>query len=93
MPPSRRTSAKRLRLDEFATTFELDLANLALIEDGGAVRVLLGRPRAGGRITGLLGQRIALDRETSGINAAVRAREQRSRSTTPSSRAGRQLSG
>ncbi|HWL32430.1 MAG TPA: GAF domain-containing protein, partial [Gaiellaceae bacterium] len=61
-----------LLLDEFATVFELDLANMALIEDEGRVAVLVAAREHGKDHTGLVGQRLALDREPSGINAAVR---------------------
>ena len=61
-----------LLLDELARMFSLDLANLALIEDEGrSAHIVASRDR--GRDEGrLIGQRIALDREPSGINAAAR---------------------
>ena len=62
----------RLLLDELAQVFELDLANLALIEDEGRAAVLIAARAAGSDHEELLGQRVALDREPSGINAAVR---------------------
>ena len=62
----------RLLLDELAEVFELDLANLALIEDEGRAAVLVAAREGGSDHAKLLGQRVALDREPSGINAAVR---------------------
>jgi PAS domain S-box-containing protein len=59
-------------LDELAEVFELDLANMALIEDEGRVAVIVAARENGEDHTGLVGQRIALDREPSGIRAAVR---------------------
>ena len=61
-----------LLLDEFAAVFSLELANLALIEDEGRVAVVVAAREAGKDHPALAGQRIALDREPSGINAAVR---------------------
>jgi PAS domain S-box-containing protein len=62
----------RLLLDELAEVFELDLANLALIEDGGR-RARLVAAREGGRDNEfLVGQQLDLDRETSGISTATR---------------------
>ena len=59
-------------LDELAQAFELDLANMALIEDDGLAAVIVAARERGKDHTGLVGKRIALDREPSGINAAVR---------------------
>ena len=59
-------------LDELAEVFELDLANMALIEDEGRVAVIVAARENGEDHTGLVGQRIALEREPSGISAAVR---------------------
>jgi PAS domain S-box-containing protein len=59
-------------LDEFATVFDLELANMALIEDEGRVAVLVAARERRRDHAALLGQRIALDREPSGINAAAR---------------------
>ena len=61
-----------LLLDEFSTVFELDLANMALIEDEGRVAVLVAAREGGEDYAALVGQRIALDREPSGINTAAR---------------------
>ncbi len=70
-------------LDELAEAFELDLANMALIEDGGLAAVIVAAREDGRDHLGLVGKRVALDREPSGISAAV-LRDGRSRSTTPS---------
>jgi PAS domain S-box-containing protein len=59
-------------LDELAEAFELDLANMALIDDDGLSAVLVAAREGGKDHTGLVGKRIALNREPSGINAAVR---------------------
>jgi PAS domain S-box-containing protein len=61
-----------LLLDELAEVFDLDLANMALIEDEGQQAVLVASREGGRDHTALVGKRIALDREPSGINAAVR---------------------
>ncbi|MEO5575601.1 MAG: GAF domain-containing protein [Gaiellaceae bacterium] len=61
-----------LLLDELAEVFDLDLTNLALIEDEGRVAVLVAAREGGTDHTALLGQRIELDRESSGISAVVR---------------------
>ena len=61
-----------LLLDEFATVFDLELANMSLIEDDGRVAVLVAARERGKDHPALVGQRIALDREPSGINAAAR---------------------
>ena len=59
-------------LDELADVFELDLANLALIEAGGR-RARIVAARDGGRDNErLLGQELDLESETSGISTAVR---------------------
>ena len=62
----------RLLLDDLAERFELDLANLALIEDEGQTAVVVAARDGGRDHAELRGQRIALDREPSGINAAAR---------------------
>ena len=59
-------------LDELAGAFELDLANLALIEDDGLAAAVVAARERGRDHTGLVGKRIALDREASGINTAMR---------------------
>ena len=61
-----------LLLDELAALFDLDLANLALIEDDGASAVLVAAREHGKDHRPLVGQRVALDREPSGINAVAR---------------------
>ena len=66
------TEVARLLLDELTAVFELDLANLALIEDEGRAAVLIAARESGSDHVKLLGQRVALDREPSGITAAVR---------------------
>ena len=59
-------------LDELANVFELDLANLALIEDGGR-RARVVAARDGGRDNErLVGQELDLEREPSGISTATR---------------------
>ena len=62
----------KVLLDELAQAFALDLANLALIDDDGLSAVIVSAREGGKDHTGLVGKRIALDREPSGINAAVR---------------------
>jgi len=62
----------KVLLDELAGAFELDLANLALIEDGGLAAVIVAARERGRDHTGLVGKRLALDREASGINTAMR---------------------
>ena len=62
----------KVLLDELADAFQLDLANMALIEDGGLAAVIVAAREAGKDNIGLVGKRVALDREPSGINAAVR---------------------
>ncbi len=61
-----------LLMDEFAEVFDLELANLALLEEEGRVAVLVAAREGGADHEALLGQRVPLDREPSGINAAVR---------------------
>ncbi|NUT54479.1 MAG: GAF domain-containing protein, partial [Thermoleophilia bacterium] len=61
-----------LLLDQLAAEFRLDLANLALIEDEGRSALIVAAREQGADNERLLGQRVALDREPSGINAAVR---------------------
>ncbi|HEX4929194.1 MAG TPA: GAF domain-containing protein, partial [Gaiellaceae bacterium] len=59
-------------LDELADVFELDLANLALIEDGGR-RARVVAARDGGRDNDrLVGQELDLENETSGISTVAR---------------------
>ena len=59
-------------LDELSSVFELDLANLALIEDGGR-RARVVAARDGGRDNErLVGQELDLEREPSGISTATR---------------------
>ena len=59
-------------LDELAEVFELDVANLALIEDGGR-RARLVAARDGGRDNeDLVGQELDLESEASGISTATR---------------------
>ena len=62
----------KVLLDELAAAFELDLANMALIEDDGLAAVIVAAREGGEDNLGLVGKRVALDREPSGINAAVR---------------------
>ena len=62
----------KVLLDELAGAFELDLANLALIEDDGLAAVIVAARERGRDHTGLVGKRLALDREASGINTAMR---------------------
>ena len=61
-----------LLLDEFAAVFDLELANMSLIEDGGRVAMLVAAREHGADHPELIGQRIALDREPSGITAVAR---------------------
>jgi len=59
-------------LDELADAFDLDLANLALIEDGGR-RARVVAARDGGRDNeSLIGQELDLESEASGISTATR---------------------
>ena len=59
-------------LDELAGVFELDLAHLALIEDGGR-RARVVAARDGGRDNeSLIGQELDLEHEPSGISTATR---------------------
>jgi PAS domain S-box-containing protein len=69
---SEASDVARLLLDEFAKAFELELADMALIEDEGRVAVVVAARERGMDHAALVGQRIALDREPSGINAAAR---------------------
>ena len=62
----------KVLLDELADAFQLDLANMALIEDDGLAAVIVAAREGGKDNLGLVGKRVALDREPSGINAAVR---------------------
>ncbi len=62
----------KVLLDELAAAFDLDLANLALIEDDGLAAVIVAARERGRDHTGIVGKRIALDREASGINTAMR---------------------
>ncbi|HYK07610.1 MAG TPA: GAF domain-containing protein [Gaiellaceae bacterium] len=62
----------KVLLDELAQAFALELANLALIDDDGLSAVIVSAREGGRDHTGLVGKRVALDREPSGINAAVR---------------------
>ena len=59
-------------LDELSETFDLDVANLTLIEDEGRRAVVVAAREAGRDNPILLGQTIALDREPSGINTVLR---------------------
>ena len=62
----------RVLLDELAAVFELDLANLALIEDGGR-RARVVASREGGRDSErLIGQELDLENEPSGISTVTR---------------------
>ena len=62
----------KVLLDELAAAFDLDLANLALIEDDGLAAVIVAARERGRDHTALVGKRLALDREASGINTAMR---------------------
>ena len=62
----------KLLLDELSDAFALDLANLVLIEDEGRVAEVVAAREAGRDSAELIGQRIELDREPSGVNAAAR---------------------
>ena len=59
-------------LDDLATSFRLELANLAWIEDDGARAVVVAAREGGIHDPALAGQEVALDSEPSGINAALR---------------------
>ena len=62
----------RVLLDELTAVFELDLANLALIEDGGR-RARVVASREGGRDSeSLIGQELDLENEPSGISTVTR---------------------
>jgi GAF domain-containing protein len=62
----------RVLLDELSGLFELDVANLALVEDDGR-RATLISARDGGRDNEqLIGQSVSLSQETSGISTVVR---------------------
>ena len=69
---TRKRAIAGLLLDELAEVFELDVANLALIEDGGR-RARLVAARDGGRDNEqLMGQELDLESEASGISTATR---------------------
>ena len=59
-------------LDELATAFRLELANLAWVEDDGARAVILAARDGGEDNPALTGQSIALDDEPSGVNTVLR---------------------
>ena len=62
----------RVLLDELAELFELDVANLALVEDDGR-RARVVSARDGGQDNErLIGQSVSLDQEASGISTVVR---------------------
>ena len=62
----------KLLLDELSEAFDLDLANLVLIEEDGRVAEVVAARESGKDSTALVGQRLELDREPSGVNAAAR---------------------
>ena len=62
----------KLLLDEVAEVFELDLANLVLIEEDGRLAEVVAAREQGRDKEQLIGRRIELDREPSGVNAAAR---------------------
>ena len=59
-------------LDQLAEVFELDLANLALIEDGGRRARLVAARDAGRDNEALIGQELDLESEPSGISTVTR---------------------
>ena len=62
----------RLLVDELAIHFELDVANLVVIEDNGARARILSAREAGRDIDPLAGQVIELGGEVSGVGTALR---------------------
>ncbi|MGI9112101.1 MAG: GAF domain-containing protein [Gaiellaceae bacterium] len=62
----------RLLVDELAVHFELDVANLVVIEDDGARARILSAREAGRDIDPLAGQVIELESEISGVGTALR---------------------
>ena len=69
-------------LDELAAVFELDLANLALIEDGGRRARVVAAREDGRDNERLVGQELDLETEPSGISTVTREGQLRSRSST-----------
>ncbi|HUH15959.1 MAG TPA: GAF domain-containing protein [Gaiellaceae bacterium] len=62
----------RLVLDELAARFELDIANLALVDEGARTAVVVAAREHGRDNERLVGQSVALDSEASGIATATR---------------------
>ena len=74
----------KVLLDELAEAFELDLANMALIEDGGLAAVIVAAREGGRDNLGLVGKRDRARPRAVRDQRAPSARAGRSRSTTPS---------
>jgi GAF domain-containing protein len=68
----RPTRIAQILLDELTRLFELDVANLALIEDDGRRAVLISAREGGEENEHLVGQSVSLSQETSGISTVVR---------------------
>jgi len=62
----------QLVLDELAARFELDIANLALVDEGTRTAVVVAARDGGHDNDRLVGQTVALDAEASGIGTVVR---------------------
>ena len=62
----------RVLLDELAESFELDITDLALIEDGGRRGRIVAAREGGNDFDLLIGQEVDLEREASGISTAKR---------------------
>ena len=68
----RPTAIARVLLDELTALFELDVANLALVEDDGRRASIISAREGGQNIERLIGQSVSLTQEASGISTVVR---------------------
>jgi PAS domain S-box-containing protein len=66
------TRIAQILLDELTRLFELDVANLALIEDDGRRAILISAREGGEDNDYLVGQSVSLSQEISGISTVVR---------------------
>ena len=62
----------RVLLDELTGLFELDVANLALVEDDGRRASIIAAREGGEDNEQLIGQSVSLSQEVSGISTVVR---------------------
>ncbi len=62
----------RVLLDELTGLFELDVANLAIVEDDGRRAIIISAREGGEDNEQLLGQSVSLSEEVSGISTVVR---------------------